>query len=360
MIAPLLVCAWLADTEVAPTDPPPPEMVEGAPAPPTAAGTRPHSIHVRPGIEAFGQYALRWTNDGQDTRWFHQFDVPRVHASLEGDFDNARARVVLEGVRSTGEGSLVGVAGDSVVLRLREAFAAYRFDFGLEGAAGIVPTFTVPEMDGTWMLRVVSASTLEVSGLGTPADLGATARYTLPKKLGWVGLGAYNGEGYARRELNRGKTLEGAAEVHPLATVGVLPLALFASYTYGSSGVDSARADRLTAGVLWQGKKLRAGALLTYGWGVGPDGQRNAVVLDSFLRVDPFGPLVFGARASSWLRNATTGDSVTTFTVSAGVKIAAPLEVHLIGARSIPSSTARDAVPGSDFTETRLATRIVF
>jgi hypothetical protein len=317
-------------------------------------------MHLRPGLEAFGQYALRWTHDGQDTHWFHQFDVPRVHASLEGDFDNARARVVLEGVRSTGEGSLIGIAGDSVVLRLREAFAAYRFDFGLEASAGIVPTLTVPELDGTWMLRVVSASTLEVSGLGSPADLGATVRYTLPKKLGWVGLGAYNGEGYARRELNRGKTVEGAAEVHPLATLGVRPLALFASYTYGSTGVDSARADRLTGGVLWQGKKLRAGALATYGWGVGPDGQRNAVVLDSFVRVDPIGPLVAGARVSSWLRDATTADSVTTFTVSVGVKIAAPLEVHLIGARSMPSSTARGSLPGSEFVETRLATRIVF
>ena len=64
---------------------------------------------------------------GSSSTWFHAFDVPRVHAAVEGAYDDTlRGRVVMEAVRSASEGALIGVSGDSLVIRVREAYGAYR------------------------------------------------------------------------------------------------------------------------------------------------------------------------------------------------------------------------------------------
>ena len=149
----------------------------GRAAPPTEAARAENwaaDAKVRAGLEIFAQYSYRDTAGPGDNRtWFHAFDVPRVHGAVEGQWEAARGRVVLEATRSASEGSLIGVAGDSLVLRVREAYAAYRAWDVLDVSAGVVPTLTVPELDGTWMLRPIAPSGLEASGLLSPADLGA-------------------------------------------------------------------------------------------------------------------------------------------------------------------------------------------
>ena len=270
-----------------PTMPPPPPVVpksptyEGMAAPPTAAGTTPFAYAVHPGLELFAEYDFTLTyGQNNSSTWFHEFNVPRVHASLDGEVGPVRARLLVEGVRSAAQGALVGVDGDSIVLQVREAFAAWTPLKGLEVAGGVVPTFTIAEIDGTWMLRVIAESTLESAALASPADLGGTIRYTLPSHYGWIGVGAYNGEGYTQQELNRGKNVEIAGELHPLPGGALLPLAVFASYVGGSEGTDSARANRVTGAVLWQGGRVRGGVSYTYAWGVGDDPDQTATATE--------------------------------------------------------------------------------
>lgn len=97
------------------------------------------------------------------------------------------------------------------VFRLREAFAGWAPGRVMRVQAGVVPTLTIPEIEGTWRLRAVAPTALEQTGLCASADLGATVRATLPGTFGWVGVGAYNGEGYSGRELNRSTSVELAA-----------------------------------------------------------------------------------------------------------------------------------------------------
>lgn len=208
----LIVAAWPAAAFAA-------DDAENRAAPPTAAGTTSLAVDVRPGLEVFSQYAYRRTehvSDGQS--WHHELDVPRIHAALDASADSVRGRLVIEGVRSASEGALIGVAGNSMVLRAREAFAAYTLSI-VEGSAGIVPKLTLPEIDGTWMLRAVAIAPEEAHGFHSPADVGATLRATLPQGYGFVALGGYNGEGYQHRELNRGKNGEVAAW-NPSSTQG--------------------------------------------------------------------------------------------------------------------------------------------
>lgn len=333
---------------------------EGQAAPPTAAGTT-GSFHVTPGLEVFAQYSLRRTAtlDGQ-APWFHVFDVPRVHAAITGEFRSATGRVVLEGVRSASEGALIGVSGDSLVLRLREAWAGYRYKNWFSAAMGVVPTITVPELEGTWRLRVVGPAPLEQTGMASPADLGITGRFNFPKQYGYVAAGVYNGEGYTRRELNRGKNVEIAASLHPAPGGAARAFGIFASYVIGSSGTGAARADRLTAALLWQGVRLRAGIGSTYAWGLADDGARRSVLLDAFVRVEPIDQLMLGLRGSYWNRNLTATDPDTLFNVtgSVGYRWVRPFETHVAISKQVPSLVAQSAIAGSDFWEFRLVSRI--
>lgn len=340
-----------------------PLAVAGAPAPATAAGSlAPREWPIRPGLEIFADYRYTRTYAAGGSTWYHELGVPRVHASIDAAVAGVRGRVLLEAVRSTSEGSLVGVATDSLVLRLREAFAGYApLDF-VDLKAGVVPTLTLTELDGTWMLRAAAPSALEGAGLASPADLGATARVEAPRRFGWLGVGVYDGEGYASRELNRGKNVEIAALGRPAPGTALLPLALFASYSLGSTGVARARSDRLTGSILWQGERVRAGAAFTYAWGVGPVGAQRALLADVFVRVEPIERLLLGARASYFVRDddAPSTDAITQLLLSAGFRIAAPLEVHLVGSRALPTTLTKDALPASDALDLRAVGRVFF
>lgn len=332
----------------------------------TRAGTTGYCVGV--GMELFTQYALRLTNtDAGDTEWFHAFELTRGHAAITGQYGPVNGRFVFEAVRSASEGALLGVAGDSLVLRVREAYGEWNGlrggdARGLEFRAGVIPTLTIPEVEGTWRLRAVSPTPLEVTGLSAPADLGLTLRYRLPLHLGWVGAGVYNGDGYALRELNRGKNLELAAALHPLATVRALaPLAVLGSYVMGSSGTGLARADRVTAGLLWQGARVRGGATFTWAWGVGDDGARTSWMLEGFVQAEPVRRLLLGARVVRWVRDdRVEADQLTTVVATAGARIAEPFEALLAVERSIPGARAVQALPGSDRWEIRAVTRVVF
>ena len=348
---------------VAPAAPSPALPPNGRAALPTEAATRSTS-KVRAGLEVFAEYNYRRTlGPGDSSTWFHTFDVPRVHGAIEGDYDDRlRGRLLVEAVRSASEGALVGVAGDSLVVRVREAYGAYKLFEPVEISAGVIPTLTVPELDGTWMLRAIAPSGMEANALGTPADLGAKVRVDAPNHYGWAALAATNGEGYAGRELNRGKTIEGAIEVHPLPDGALLPLGFFFSYNAGSIGTVSARADRLTSGLVWQGVAVRAGAFFTYAWGVGQNGTQHAALGSAFLRVEPITRVLAGARVDVDVRDVRTApaDAITTIWLTAGYRVADPLEVFLAGTRSIPTNRADAEVPGSDCWALRVIGRVVF
>jgi len=335
---------------------------EGRPGLATEAAARGPS-KVRVGLEVFAEYMFRRTQAPADGgTWFHSFELPRAHGAIEGEWEHARGRLLLEAVRSASEGSLVGVSGDSLVLRLREAYGAYRPIEMLEVSAGVVPTLTIPELDGTWMMRAVAPSALEASGLAAPADLGVKVRSELPARFGWLAVAAYNGEGYTSRELNRGKTVEGAFEVHPLPRGPLLPLGVFASYTGGSTGTVSARADRLTSGLVWQGVRVRGGAFFTYAWGVAQLGTQHAAVGTAFLRVEPLPRLLTGAKLDIVVRDVRNAppDAVSTLWLTLGYRVAEPLEVFLAGSHAIPTSRADAEVPGSDNWALRVIGRVVF
>lgn len=355
----LTLAAAAAQAQTAAPAPPPPPAPPASVANATAAGST--GLALRPGLEAFAQYGVRLTNvDAGGLEVFHAFDVPRVHASLEGEYEHARARVVAEAVRSASEGALLGVAGDSILLRVREAWGGWSSP-RLDVRAGVVPTLTVPEVESTWGLRAVTSTPLEATRLVAPADLGVTARYQLPGGRGSVALGAYNGEGYAQREFNRGKNLEAFALVRPLVGTAAAPLCAFASYVLGTSGLGDGRADRFTGGVLWRGARVRGGATFTWAWGADDRPDRESWLAEAFVAAEPVGALIVGARFLRWQRDVSVDtDRITSLVATVGWRVTRPWEVFLAGTRSIPGGRAAQALPGSDHWDLRAVSRVVF
>lgn len=313
-------------------------------------------------LSVYAQYVLSIRSEGEETEWFHAFELPRAHARIDAAFEGARARVLVEAVRSASEGALIGVAGDSFLFRVREAWGAYTAWDIVETRLGLVPTLTVGAVEALEGLRIVGPTALERSGLLSPADLGGTIRGFFPKGFGWIGAGAYNGEGYSQRELNRGKNVEVAAEVHPIAIIeDAKPLTIHASYQAGSSGTGLARSDRVTTTLAWAGDRIRGGVSFAYAWGYEGDGDREVALVEGFVRVRPIERLSLGATGTYFLRDTSDSDQyLALITGSAGYFILDPLGIFLAVDGQLFGDATEEAIPGLDDVRLRVIGAVEF
>jgi hypothetical protein len=334
---------------------------EGIPTPATRAATGAPTIgKLSLGAEIFATYTQRVSGDGNGTG-DSRFELGRLHLATQYATEHMTARVVIEGVRATADGALFGVAGDSFVMRAREAYAEAHLPFDVHARAGIVPTLTVPEIEGTWLVRSVSPVPLEASRMAFAADAGAQLKWNAPARFGWVAASVTNGEGYASRELDDRKNLEVAASIHPLASLKIPALTLFASATRGTLGVTSARNDRATGALLWKGVQLRAGLSYTAGYGLNGDGAMRPTLVEAFVSSEPLPAVLLGFRANRFVIDSR-GDSPTVdgLLASVGYRLAAELEVHGVFDMGRANDAAKVAQPGADRTEGRIVVRALF
>ena len=319
--------------------------------------------YVRPGLDVIGQYNLRLRDGTYGTEWYHEFEIPRLFGTITANYKDAEARLVVESVRSASEGSLIGVAGDSLVIRLREAYAGYTLFERLNIRLGLLPTLTIPALQSSWALRAVEAVGSQRVTYASPADLGATAKVKLPLKMGWMGVGAYNGEGYNRRELNRGKNVELAAQFHPIFPVeDARPFSVFFSYLAGSSGTGLARQNRITGALMWSDERIGGGASVVYAQGFQDRGDIDGVLMEVWARGEPYENILLAGQFAHWWRNidAPDPDTIITVTASAGYRIVKPLEAMVAFDAFVPSDLASAALPELDAYRVRAITRVRF
>ncbi|MEZ4257098.1 MAG: hypothetical protein R3A78_15520, partial [Polyangiales bacterium] len=319
-------------------------------------------LHIQPALEIItGYQGSNFESTDGDSRWYHEFVLDRAHAILNADYGPASARIILESVYSAGSGSLVGIGGNSLVLRIREAWAGYTLLDRLTVRVGVVRQFVQPTMALVSRLRPVGRTPDDELKLHHPTDLGANATFELPARYGELGLGVYNGEGYTQRELNRGKNLEAFARVAPLASIEALvPLSIMIAYVSGSSGTASARADRYTAGLLWDTPVLSAGAVFTYAHGLEDDGTRKAWHMQGFARTLLFDHLILGARASYFVRNTKVDDDTLLWLVgTVGAVLLPGVETYVSLERRSPGAVAQAALPDSNEWRGQLIARVL-
>jgi hypothetical protein len=315
----------------------------------------PWSVAV--GTQTFGQYELLFPS-GAD--WNHRFALPRVWVYLGFRVENVVGRVLLEGTRAIDDGSLSGIADDSLLLRLREAWGGYRIVDLVELRAGLVPTLLTPALTQHWGLRGVARIGLREHDLLAPADLGAAAFIDLPEGFGRAGVSYTNGEGYSSRELNRGKNLEVAVDLHPLAFIPELrPLSLVLGYANGSLGAGSARSDRIVGSLLWDQREIGGGVTASYVLGIADRGEREGGLLDVWLRGLLFDHLILGGQLLHYVRDMSTGsDALTSVTLTAGALVLEQLRVYLAVDGRFADALARVAAPAWERWDVRLVVEV--
>ncbi len=311
-------------------------------------------LALTPSVDLFGAFDARWPTDASR---YDAFTVPRALAGFEVSGLGLRGRLLMEGVYSTEGGALVGTAGDSEVLRLREAWGGYRWRF-LEARLGMIPSPLFAPLEHAWALRELAADGIEAYGLAHPADLGASLRAWLPADFGWVALSATNGEGYTQRELNRGKSFDLSLTLRPVRSLR--PLELVANGTLGSTGLAQTRADRLGGGVLWDDGWLGAGATAHAFFGLEDDGGRRGLLLQGFVRARFFDRLLVAVRADHLWRDfsAAGDDSSTTLVLAVGAQLWPGVELMAEYQREALSPLARSALPGTDANVVRVVARL--
>ncbi len=295
-----------------------------------------------PRADAFGEFNARFPSEGPA---LPAFTVPRVQLGLDAAWLGASARVLAEGAYATNGGALVGVQGDSVVLRLREAWAGYRWRF-LEARMGLIPTLLIPELERGFRFRELGADGLERQQLLAPADLGASLRGFLPGGHGFVGVAVTNGEGYTSRELNAGKNVDVTALVRPFAALG-LPLEVLGVASFGTQGVPQIPTARAGGGVQWSGPVLGAGASLFWARGLLGEASRTGLLAQGFVRLTLFEHLHLTARTQYFARSLAQEDGLFEGLLGVGGGHAF-VDGFVAWARTVPVGVARPSVVGFD------------
>ncbi len=198
-------------------------------------------------------YASR-ARGGGDDETANAFFVDRAELGA-GYFASSGlgAELRLEAVRTAAAGSYIGVAGNSLVMRVRRARGFYTGQLGpvgLDIELGLTRDPWLEALLPRFHLRASGDLLAEQFGLFDANELGAVVGLRFLDDMITLAIGASNGEGRAETELNEGKNFTARLTLEmPLAEIDGAPLAvgLHGVARLGSEGPepDPARNDRL-------------------------------------------------------------------------------------------------------------------
>jgi hypothetical protein len=215
-----------------------------------------------------------------------------VALDLPTTFERAGLDLRLEAVRSAARDSVLGVAGDSLIVRVATAQAVFAADTGplrLTARGGLVEDAHRRRIANAWDLRVVDAPLVERAQFGHTADLGGALEAAAFGGDLSLEVAATNGEGLAEAEQDSHKNLSLTLSGTPLrawdhALVGSVQA------VRGTRGAGGTRADALSGLVAVQGPIVGAGVEYTRLAGVLDRGEREADALGAWLRGDVWHP----------------------------------------------------------------------
>lgn len=230
----------------------------GAPA---AAAQAPAVPNIRVGVTIFGDYTVnetpKVTDANGDQVTLNGFNLTRSYLNITGNVTSRVGfRLTPDMVKNTDAGS--GTAG-SLVLRIKYAYAQLRAGDNTMIRLGIQPTPLIDGQEGVYRYRFQGTSFAEREGGLQSSDAGLTVSTPLPKGYGDVHVGVYNGEGYARSEVNNQKALMMRATFRPMPTNAVGKGLRLIGYYHADSYVKDAPRTRAAASAMFEHARFNAG-----------------------------------------------------------------------------------------------------
>jgi hypothetical protein len=257
LAAALSLCAATASAQVTP-----------------AAGYTPpdDTPSIKVGMTLYSDYTYTASPEGKDadgnTVNPSTFNVGRSYINITGNVSHIVAFRVTPDI--TRESSLLsagggGVASDSLVFRIKYAFAQFNLDDWMTKGSwvrlGIQQTPWVDYEEGIYRYRFQGTVFSEREGFLSSSDAGASFHYNFPSNYGEVHVGLYNGETYGKVEVNDQKAVQVRGTVRPFARSSMLPLRGLRAHVFydGDNYVMNAERTRFIGGVTFEHNYLNAG-----------------------------------------------------------------------------------------------------
>jgi hypothetical protein len=235
------------------------------------------------------------TTDAGD---FDETELTRARLGVALDLPSTVERVGLdlrlEAVRSAARDSVLGVAGDSLILRMATAQAVFIADAGpvrLAARGGLVEDTHRRRIATAWDLRVADAPLVERAQFGHTADLGGAVEASVFDGDLALEFAVTNGEGLAEAEQDATKNLGVTLSGVPLRAWDHA-LVASAQTVRGTRGAGSTRADALSGLLAVQGPLVGAGVEYTRLAGTLDRGERDADALGAWLRGEVWHPYI--------------------------------------------------------------------
>ena len=199
------------------------------------------------------------------------------------------AELRLEAIRAAAPGSAIGIDGNSLVVRVKRAWAFAMWDTGavrLEARGGLVPDPWLEAVEVDYGLRALALTAAESGGLVASSDLGLGAVITAWDERLRAQLDLTNGEGRNQLEQNDGKNLSAALTVEAARFAGGR-LLVHAYGRDGSTGAGSVRSHRLAGAVTLALPRASAGVELVRALGVAERPDVTAFAFGGWGEVRP-------------------------------------------------------------------------
>jgi len=210
-----------------------------------AEAPKPAGIVPTFGATMFGNYA--YVINGTDGRDFNKFDLDRVYFTMKSQIaDDWKLQITTDIYRNTATGSYY----NGLDVRLKFAYLDYAVMENVSVKFGMIPGVWNGVEESLWKYRGVYKTVSDQNSYYQTSDLGISATYTLPSKLGEVAAYMQNGDGYQSPELNRYKDYVFRATLNPFTSIeGLKGLSLSGIGSIGSAGTTRAL-ERNRYGVL--------------------------------------------------------------------------------------------------------------
>jgi hypothetical protein len=177
---------------------------------------------IKVGVTIFADYTItqqpKITDADGNQVTLNQFQIGRSYLNVTGNISHSIAfRVTPDVARETGVGSsLTG----SYTFRLKYAYAQWNLDDHMSKGSfarfGMQPNPYFDLMEGVYRYRFQGTIFAEREGFLSSSDVGAAFHYNLPQNYGDIQTGFFNGETYARPEVNDQKAFMLRGTVRPL------------------------------------------------------------------------------------------------------------------------------------------------
>src|SRR3954447_11398758 len=196
------------------------------------------------------------------------FNVARSYINITGNINHiVNFRVTPDITRESGLVTLGPggtISNDSLVFRIKYAFAQFNLDDWMTKGSwarfGIQQTPLLDFEESIYRYRFQGTTFTEREGFYNSSDGGASFHYNFPKNYGDVHVGVFDGEGYARPEVNDQKAVEVRGTVRPFAEAMPMLRGLrLTGFYFADNYVKDAERTRAVGEITFESKYVNAG-----------------------------------------------------------------------------------------------------